>query len=482
MTSLAVDEQVFELEAGLQGAPPEDPAGAAKTFGHYDPARSFLLPPSLDDWLPEAHTARSIAEAAEDLLDVSAIYTSDEETSGAPPYDPGMMLKLLPYGYSVGVTTSREIERRCVTEVALRWLSSNQAPAYGSIARFRRRHLGAMDDLFTQTVAYCAEAGLVKLDRVALDGTKLRASASRCKAMSCDRMGPRIDELKAQAKAVLEEVESIGREEDARCGEDRRGGELPEELATKERRLAKLRAAKEALEAEAKERTRTRPAERAQRKGATDDEVAQTAEATPDKKAQRNFTDPESRMVKTTDGFHYAYNAQVDVDECSQAALATHVSAQEGDVGELFLMVHATEERLDRATITARPRVILTDAGYCSEDNLRQTADAGVDVLVATGRPRHGEQVPDRPRGRVRADATRHERMARHLRTQKGRADCARRKATVEPAFGQMKVRRRAGFLRLSGLEGATGEWTLYVVCHNLRRLANASNGAAAPA
>ena len=160
------------------------PVGAHKRFRHYDQSQSFLLPPSLDDWLPENHEARFISDVVDTLLDLDCIYDSYTEASGAPPYDPAMMLKLLLFAYSIGVTSSREMERRCHVDVAFRWLSANAAPDYRSLSRFRRRHLAAIDALFVQVLALCAEAGLVKLGRVALDGTKLRASASKHKAMS----------------------------------------------------------------------------------------------------------------------------------------------------------------------------------------------------------------------------------------------------------------------------------------------------------
>ena len=463
--------------------PAKVPAGRAKVFRRYDPDQCFLLPPSINDWLPVEHIARFIAEVVEELVDLSAVYDSYVEAVGAPPYDPKMMLKLLLYGYSTGVTSSREMERRCQVDVAFRWLAANAAPDYRSISRFRRRHLAALDDLFTQVLALCAKAGLVSLGRVALDGTKLRASASRHKAMSHDRMGPKIDEIKAQVAAMLAEAEATDAAEDAEFGEDRRGDELPPELATKAGRLAKLRAAKAAIEAEAKEKAAAQAAAKASAQGKDDAAVAEAAEraasaAKPDKKAQRNFTDPESRMMKTTDGFHYAYNAQTVVDEGSQVVLATEVTNQAADIGALAPMVAAMTASLQAAGIDGAPTVVLADAGYCSEANLAWIDDSEHDVLVATGRIKAGERVADYPRGRIPADATKRERMARRLRTKNGRADYARRKAIVEPAFGQMKVRQAAGRLRLRGLTGAEGEWTLHVICHNLRKLAAASTPA----
>jgi hypothetical protein len=244
-----------------------------------------------------------------------------------------------------------------------------------------------------------------------------------------------------------------------------------------------MRAAKEAIEAEAAERAADKAAGKAAKKGADDAGIAEAAAtaaagATPADRAQRSFTDPEARMMKTVDGFHYAYNAQTVVDEYSQVVLAAKVTQQAGDVAQLIPMIDAATENLGDAGIEASPDMVLADAGYCSEDNLQDISDAGIDAVVATGRIRRNERVPDTPRGPIPKDVTRRERMARRLRTKTGRADYARRKAIVEPVFGQMKVRQHAGQLRLRGIVGAQGEWTLHVICHNLRKLANAANAA----
>ena len=455
------------------------PAGKNKTFRPYSQAQSFLLPPSLEDWLPQNHVARFISEAVDELLDLSELYASYAERGGAPPYDPRMLLKVLLYGYSVGVTSSRALERSCVNDVACRYLAANQAPDYRSIARFRRRHLKAVEGLFTQVLAGCALAGLVQLGRVALDGTKLRASASRHKAMSYDHIDPRLQQLQTQVRTLLAEAETKDTAEDRRYGTQNRGDEIPAELHRRESRIAKLTEAKAALEAEARQQAAAAAAERCaqQGKGAQETKVVvaqAAAKAVPPPRAQRNFTDPESRMMKMGDGsFQYAYNAQTVVDEHRQVILATKVTPCAGDVGQLVPMIAETKAALVAAGIPAMPRQMLADAGYCSHDNLTALDDQDVDVLIATGRLKHGEVVPAAPRGRIPKNATRTERMARRLRTKRGRAAYARRKAIVEPAFGQMKVRQHAGALRLRGLEGAVGEWTLHALCHNLRKLAN---------
>jgi len=487
MENDSAGETLFEVTDGGESPAGKVPAGRSKVFRRYDPDQSFLMPPSLDDWLPQDHTARFVGEVVDELLDLSVVYDSYVEASGAPPYDPAMMLKLLLYAYSTGVTSSREMERRCHLDVAFRWLSANSAPDYRSIARFRRRHLVVLDDLFIQVLVLCSEAGLVKLGRVALDGTKLRASASRRKAMSYGRLEPKITRLQGEVAAILAEAEAVDRAEDEEFGEDRRGDEVSPELARRESRLAKLHAAKEAIEAEAAEKAANRAAEKAEKNGIDDTGVAEAAAtaaagAVPADRAQRSFTDPESRMMKTNDGFHYAYNAQAVVDEHSQVVLAAEVTDQAGDVAQLIPMITAATGNLTDAGIEAVPDMFLADAGYCSEDNLQEISDADIDAVVATGRIRHNERVPDTPRGPIPKDATPRERMARRLRTNPGRADYARRKAIVEPVFGQMKVRQHAGHLRLRGIAGVQGEWTLHAICHNLRKLANATNPAPAAA
>src|ERR1035437_358359 len=411
MENGTVDDQLFEVAVGPRKTAATASSVTAKTFRHYDPSQSFLLPPSLDDWLPEDHEARFISEAVDDLLDLSVIYGSYATADGAPPYDPRMMLKLLLYSYSIGMTSSREIERRCVTDVAFRFLSANAAPDYRSMARFRRRHLDALDDLFTQVLVLCATAGLLKLGRVALDGTKLRASASRHKAMSYDHMNKKIEQLDAEVREILAEAEAIDREEDEAFGADRRGDEVPAELARRETRIAKMREAMKAIEAEAKERAGAKQAKNAER--TNDEEIAEAAEqAKPVGKAQRNFTDPESRIMKTSDGsFHYAYNAQAVVDEKNQVVLAGLVTQQATDVNQLTPMIAAMGNQLVRAGVEDRPKVLLADAGYCSKDNLDALVEDDLDALVATGRLTHDERVTTAPRGRIPKNTTAKQRM-----------------------------------------------------------------------
>jgi transposase len=447
-----------------------------KTFRAFDPNQDLLLPPSLDEWLPAEHMARFIADLVDEHLDLSRIHAGYTEGRGAPPYDPRLMVRILLYGYTTGVRSSRKLEAACVDVVAFRWLAAGTAPDYRSIARFRKRHLSALGHLFVQALALCQAAGMVKLGRVALDGTKLRANASRRKAMSYARMSEKEKILAAEVSDLLAEAEAIDRAEDAEYGKNRRGDELPEEFRRRESRLAKIREAKQALEDEARERAETEAEQRAREKGEDDDTAAERVakagrEATPRPKAQRNFTDPESKIMKTADGsFHQCFNAQAVVDAEHQVIVAADLTDCAADVANLIPMTEQTLANTGQA-----PKEMLADAGYCSENNLTQAAElsaaTGTEFLIATGRTKHDDPLPAAPRGRIPKHATPRQRMARKLTTKKGRAAYARRKVIVEPVFGQMATLQNGKQLLLRGLDGAKGEWLLLAASHNLRKL-----------
>ena len=564
MAVTSVDERLFDAGEPDPAAVRER-AAVDKTFRVYDQEQVFLLPPSLQEWLPEEHLARVVSDLVDDTLDLSGIRASYVEERGAPPYDPRMMLKLLIYCYATKVCSSRKIEARCHDDIAFRFLAANAAPDFRSIARFRKRHLAAIKGLFVQVLAVCRRAGMVTLGQVALDGTKVRANASRRKAMSYERMGKReaelaaeIAELEAQVDALLADADAADAAEDARYGADRRGDELPAELARRRSRLATIRKAKADLEAEAARVAAERVRERARRKAAAraaaqqhdggsaardqdgrqpardsaavddptvpaddderpaaaddatvsvaDDEPsaaagsdvgaaadddpaadpaveaaaqAAAAAAVPKPKAQRNFTDPDSRIMKTSDGsFHQCYNGQAVVDAAHQIIVAMRLTNQAADAPHLPDLLDEVE-----ANLGALPRLLLADAGYFSGDNVAACAAAGVDALIATGRFKHHEPQPPAPRGRIPNDATVKQRMARKLRTKKGKAAYARRKVIVEPAFGQMDTRQGAGQLLLRGGDAAEAEWTLHGLCHNVLKLVTAGRArAVAPA
>jgi transposase len=431
------------------------------------------MPPSLRDWLPEDHLAHFVSELVDEVLDLSPFLASYTEVRGYPPYHPRLMLKILLYGYTTGVRSSRRIELRCRDDVAFRFLSANAAPDFRSVARFRRRHLAALEALFTEALTLCRAAGMVKMGRVALDGTKVRAHASRHKAMSYDRMADTEARLGEEVAEMMREAERVDAEEDQAHGADNRGDDLQGELARRESRLARIRKARADLERHARDTAAAKARQKARKAGRTDEQAEEAARdaarsATPEPKAQRNFTDPDSRIMKTADGsFHYCYNAQTVVDEENQVIVAT-------DFAESGADSPAFTEMLDQtiANTAATPGQTLADAGYFSEDNVDAARERGTDALIATGRLKHGKDVPDGPRGRIPKNATPKQRMARKLRTKNGKAAYARRKVIVEPVFGQMKTTQGAGRLLLRGHEDARSEWRLLAACHNLRKLA----------
>jgi transposase len=481
---VVVGEQQSLIEVpAVEGASTVPPLGPAvgKVFRAYERGQVMLLPPSLDEWLPAEHLARFVDELVEGQVDLEPLYAAHTNVKGFPPYDPRMMLKVLLYGYVTGTRSSRALERGCVEQVAFRFLAANQTPDHRAFSRFRRRHLLAMDGLFLQVLGLCATAGMVKLGNVGLDGTKVRANASRHKAMSYDRMVEREPELAAIVKQILEEAEAVDAAEDELYG-DARGDELPEHLRTKQGRLEAIRAAKAQLEREAAEQAadqaRARERRKAERAGddPDDPDVVERCEqaaadaaatAVPRGKAQRNFTDPESRIMKTSDGsFHQCYNAQAVVDEAHQVIVATSLTAQAADAPHLAGLLAET------ITNVGAPARFLADAGYWSEANDQTLRDAEIDGYIATGRLKHNEDIPASPRGPIPKDATPKQRMARKLRTKKGRAVYARRKVIPEPVFGQMKTLQGAGQLLLRGHDAAAAEWKLHALAHNLRKLA----------
>jgi transposase len=451
-----------------------------KTFRSYEPDQRLLLPPDLREWLPEGHLALFVSDVV-DALDLSAIFAAYEgEERGQPPYHPAMMVKLLVYAYCTGKPSSRKIERATYEDVAYRVLAADQHPDHDSIAAFRQRHLPALAGLFAQVLRLCQEAGLVKLGHVALDGTKMKANASKHKAMSYERMCAAEQQLEHEVTALLARAEAVDTEEDAQYGPGRRGDELPAELARRESRLAKIRAAKAALEEEARARAaqeaeaaRAKIAERERAEGATGEKpagrpptVPDPAQARPEPTAQRNFTDPESRIMKdgATKGFEQAYNAQAAVDAHAQIIVAAGVTQEANDKRQLVPLVTQVE-----ANCGAVPAQVSADAGYFSEANVTAPALAGVDLYVPPDRQKHG--APPTAVSAPPPDAAVSAQMRHKLTTPEGRKVYGRRKAVVEPVFGQMKEGR--GFRRFSfrGLRKVTAEWALICLTHNLLKL-----------
>jgi transposase len=476
-----VQGRLVEVEPAAVVSVERRPAGEEKTFRAYDPDQVLLLAPVLSEWVPEGDLAHFVSDLVESgALDLSAIYAVYEEERGYPPYDPRLMVKLLLYGYANAVVSSRKLERATYHDVAVRMLCADQHPDYRSIARFRARHLEALGELFVQALRLCRQALLVGLGALALDGTKLRANASRHKAMSHERMvkaeaqlEAEIATLRANVRALLEEAEAVDAAEDERYGPDQRGDELPAELRRREQRLARIREAKQALEAEAAERETTRRAEleaqgREPRRPPNGRDPFK-----PKPGAQRNFTDPESKIMKTSDGaYQQCYSGQAIVDSSAQVIVACELSDEAPDARQLEPALEQLAGNLAAIGVELPADATLAaDAGYFSADNVRITAEHGLDPHIATGRFKHSEPQPPAPRGPLPANATAKQRMARKLRTKKGRAVYARRKAIVEPVFGQIDTVQNGRKLLLRGKRQARAQWRFHCAVHNLLKL-----------
>ncbi len=423
----------------------------AKTYRPYVPEQDLLLPPSLREWLPEDHLAFFVSDLI-DQLDLSAITTVyEDEERGYPPYHPVMLTKVLVYAYCVGVFSSRRIQHRLVEDIAFRVLAAGNAPDFRTIADFRKTHLPALRGCFEQVLRLAREMGAPRVGRVALDGSKIKANASKHKAMSYGRMREKQRQLREEVKDLLAQAEAADVAEDAEYGPDRRGDELPAELQRRESRLQRIREAKRALEARAKDE--------AAAAGKPDES------AKPDPKAQYNFTDPESRIMKGPDGFVQAYNVQVAVDEL-QLIVGHAVTQETNDKKQLMPMITTIEQQSG-----ATPAQLLADAGYCSDVNLAAIADTTIDAFISTRKQKHGERQGPCPRGPLPKTATTVDRMSRKLHTKAGAAVYAARKGIVEPVIGQIKQARGFRQFLLRGFEQVQGEWSLVCTTHNILKL-----------
>jgi transposase len=431
-----------------------------KAYRPYQPDQDLLLPPSLRDWLPENHLVYFVSDVV-DQLDLSAIEALyQEELRGQPPYDPRLMTKLLIYAYSVGVFSSRKIQKRLQEDISFKVLAAGNEPDFRTISDFRKIHLEALEGLLEQVLKISLEAGAMKLGRVALDGTKVKANASKHKAMSYGRMKEKEKQLRAEVKALLEQAEAADQEEDGRRGTGKSGEDLPAELQRRETRLQKIRMAKRALEERAREEAKA--------EGKPGEEVKA---AKPAEKDQYNFTDAESRIMMGADGFVQGYNAQAAVEPRLQLIVGQSVTPATNDKKQVEPRVEVMEQQSGQ-----RPEAILADSGYCSETNLEYLESAAkpekkIEAYIATGKQKHGEHRRPCPRGPLPKDATRVERMKRKIKTKAGAAVYAARKAMVEPVFGQIKPARGFRQFLLRGLEKVRGEWALLCLTHNVLKL-----------
>jgi transposase len=431
----------------------------AKGYRPYLPEQDLLLPPSLRDWLPENHLVYFVSDVV-DQLDLSKIHAAyGEERRGQPPYDPCLMTKLLVYGYCIGVFSSRRIHKRLREDIPFKVLAAGNEPDFRTISDFRKNHLEALQGLFEQVLEMALESGAMKLGRVSLDGTKVKANASKHKAMSYGRMKEKQQQLKEEVQQLLAHAEAADAEEDEREGRDRRGDELPAEQQRRESRMAKIKQAKKALE------------QRARDKAAAEGKSAEQAKkAKPADRDQYNFTDPESRILMGPDGILQGFNAQVAVEPTMQLIVGQRVTQAANDKEQLQPMVETIEQQTGQ-----RPEAILADNGYCSDKNLEflesDPSEPKIEGYLATGKQKHGERrTPCKP-GPLPKGATRMDRMKRKLQTKVGKAVYAARKSVVEPVFGQIKQARGFRQFLLRGLKKIAGEWALVCMTHNILRI-----------
>ena len=438
----------------------------SKTFRAYDLSQLLLLPPDLRQWLPAEHLALYVSDVV-DALDLSAIMSSYEEGDprGRPPYHPGMMVKLLIYGYCVGKMSSRKIERATYDDVGFRVLSCNQQPDHDSIAEFRKRHLKELGQLFLQVLQLCQRAGLVKLGQVAIDGSKIKANAAKRESLRYARMSEVEKELEAEVARLLGEAQRIDDEEDALYGPGQRGDELPAELRQRETRLAKIRALKAELESEAKAAAAQEQQEKEsgeagphhyRRRKWTKSEAG---EAIPRAKTQRNLTDPDSRLMMdtATGNYEQAYNSQIAVDAEAQIIVAAKVVQAPNDQEQLLPRVKEI-----RANLGSLPQVILADGAYYSSAVINDEMFQGIDLYV---QPNEVEPSVVSRDGSVRAE------MWQKLKRPPGRALYNRRKVIVEPVFAYIKHLRGFRQFLLRGLAKVEAEWLLICLTHNLLKL-----------
>ena len=433
----------------------------ATTFRPYEPDQMLLLAPDVREWLPEGHFAHHVSDLV-DGLDLTAFYAPYEgDGRRNAPYEPRMMVKVLLYGYATGVFSSRAMARKLEEDVAFRVLGAGNFPSHRTLCEFRRRHLEDFKGLFVGVVRVAREMGLARFGKVSIDGTKVRANASKRKAMSYGRMREKERALEAEVEALLSRARDTDAQEDARFGESLRGDELPEELRRREDRLAAIRAAKGRLEAAQREADDTRGRRPGWERNPKGGQPYKRACGEPDEKAQSHFTDPDSAIMKTSaEGFQQCYNAQVAVDGEQQLIVATELTSNASDQGAMMGLLDEVKETFD-----TQPETVLADAGYCNERDLSELEARGIDGYVAPGR--EGKRVADK-------DAKRHpatHRMVEKLATPTGRERYAQRKWLSEAPNGWIK--EVLGFRRFSvrGLAKARGEWDLVCLALNLKRL-----------
>lgn len=434
----------------------------------------FLLPPNVREWLPEGDLALFIIDAVAQM-DLKAFYQKYRpDGRGQTAYEPSMMLTLMLYAYSVGIRSSRQIERLCERDIAFKVIAANQAPDHCTIARFRQENGKGIEKLFTDVLKLCAKAGLVKVGTVALDGTKVAANA----ALEANRTYGHIEKEVAK---MLTEAETKDAEEDKFYGKEKRGDELPDDLRDPESRLRRLQECKKRLEeeaaAEAEEqlaKVEKREAEEAETGRKMRGRKPNEPDPQPPADAKANVTDPDSRIMKTRSGYVQGYNGQAVVTE-AQIIVAAELTTQENDVRQLHPMVKKARENITALKLKEQEiGVVLADAGYCSDANLEKIDPQGPEHLIATQKDwkqRQAQASAPPPRGRIPQDLSDRERMERKLRTKRGRVLYKKRSQIVEPVFGQIKTGRGIKAFMRRGFEACAQEWKLICATHNLLKM-----------
>jgi transposase len=457
-----------------------------KKYRAWDAQHCSQEPVSPRDALPEDDLVFFLLDLipAIDLTPFHQYYA--QELRGQPPFDVTMMVTLLVYAYSVGVCSSRRVAAACERNLAFRAIVGNDPPDFRTISDFRKLHLAAFQPLFLEVLRLTGEMGMVKLGNLSTDGTKMRANASRHKAMSYGYMNKELERLKSEIDQLLKQAEQVDAEQDTALG-SRRGDELPDELKRREDRLAKIQEAKARLEAEARakaeeeqrhrdEEQARREAEGRQRRGKEPTPV----DSTPEEKAQTNFTDPEARIMKQSNkGFDYSYNAQAVVDSEAQIIVAAAVTSAANDKQQAVPMAQAALNNLDAAGVerpkgtdgTPVPIPNTADTGYFSKEAVQGLEKLGMDPHLATGRQKHHEPPVQSAAATPSAEASAKEKMQQKLRSATGKALYAARKQIVEPVFGTIKSARGIRNFLLRGVEKVSAEWQLICLTHNLLKI-----------
>ena len=422
----------------------------------------FLLPPSIDDWVSKEHPVRFVQTCVEQM-NLHTFYESYAK-EGRPPYDPGMMIGILIYGYSKGMRSSRKISKACEEEVPFRWISGNIAPDHRAICRFRVRHEKAFKTLFNEVLCLCSESGLLNLGKIFLDGTKMKANAALAANHNLDHINK-----------ILEEAEAVDKAEDEKFGESERGDRLPKELADPKERIKRIKAAKERLDRELKQK-QDKQAQKVKDHQASGPKRGRKPKSPDEVKIKRkaNITDPESRIMKNRSGFVQAYNCQAACTE-DQIIVSADVTQEENDLYQLEPMLEQTSATLREAGVEENIEALAADAGYFREDlAIKDIEKEGPELLICTKKShKHRKELKEKgaPKGRIPVNISNRDRMDRRLLTKHGYGIYKKRSHTIEPVFGQIKECLNMDKFLRRGLEAVKSEWILACSISNLMKL-----------